>query len=242
MTRIFTPKIWTSKTPTGVIPPKTAMPWPISNELTIIFTHAKWKKLYLLKIVRNFSLNLWFKFFGGEDAENNGWNLANVTKLKWFVKSLCQHLFPFNPFPELPGPKTTGEKQYGFRDFLFRDIFSFLEIHPFCVDLLGMVNVGDLLPRWVFIHSEGFLVQSLGTFWGVQCGSSARGFSMEVGNVDGFEVNRITWYQQKPPTNMHVFSSPSKCPWKNPQGFNSKTNPPATFFPPKNLMAFVTKL
>lgn len=161
MTWIFTPKIWTSKTPTGVIPPKTAMPWPISNELTIIFTHAKWKKLYLLKIVRNFSLNLWFKFFLGEDAENNGWNLANVTKLKWFVRSLCQHLFPFIHFPNFQAPKRV-EKNSTVSGFLFRDIFSFLEIHPFFVDLLGMVNVGDLLPDG-FSSTVKVGVQSVGS-------------------------------------------------------------------------------
>jgi len=72
-------------------------------------------------------------------------------------------LFPFNPFPELPGPKTSGEKQYGFRDFLFRDIFSSLEIHPFFVHHLGMVNVGDLLPDG-FSSTVKVGAQSLGTF------------------------------------------------------------------------------
>ena len=55
-----------------------------------------------------------------------------------------------------------------------------------------MVNVGDLLPDGFSSTVKVFWSNPLEPFEGFQCGSSARGFSMEVRDVDGFEVNRIT--------------------------------------------------
>lgn len=105
-----------------------------------------------------------------------------------------------------------------------------------------MVNVGDLLPDGFSSTVKVFWSNPLEPFEGFNADVQLEGFQwrlemlMDLRLTESLDINKS--HQQT----CMFFQAPQNVPEKTPQGFNSKTNPPATFFSPKNLMAFVTKL